>query len=145
LLNGRLKKLKLIISGALDRDQKAIWKFIHSKNGKNKNYYCSVNGQHEMSSGTVAENFAKTFSVNFNTSFVDNDLYISNQNNNSANISDVQFTERDVCKLLKMIRLNSSAGPDNIPPYILNQVADALCSSLYALNRKSLTTGCVPD
>ena len=124
--------------------QKALWKFIHSKNGKKKNHDFFVNGQPDKSADIIAGNFADCFDNNFNTSYVENDLYMTNHNNN-VSISDIPFNDSDVSKLLKSLRLNSSAGPDNIPPYILNQCADALCSSICALYRKSLDTGCVPD
>jgi hypothetical protein len=60
-------------------------------------------------------------------------------------IDEITISEDQVCKLLKQIRPSASAGPDNIPPYIINKCATDICPSLTALYNKSIRSGTVPN
>ena len=58
---------------------------------------------------------------------------------------DIAITREGVEKLLLKLKPNKAAGPDNISPRILRELADVLADPLCIIFRKSLAEGCVPS
>ena len=58
---------------------------------------------------------------------------------------DLEISREGVEKLLLKLKPNKAAGPDNISPRILKELADVLADPLCIVFRKSLPKGCVPS
>ena len=60
-------------------------------------------------------------------------------------LSDIQFNEGEVLKLLLKLDTNKAIGPDKLSPHFLKMFAHELSPSLSALFQKSLDNGSVPS
>ena len=73
-----------------------------------------------------------------------NDIPEFNANYNGHCIINIQFSEKDIEKILKALKVTKSSGPDNLHPRILKELANVLAKPLYLLFRKSIDTGKLP-
>lgn len=62
-----------------------------------------------------------------------------------SDISYIEVCEDEVHRLLKLVDLNKSAGPDNVPPLFIANCATSLTVPLAILFKRSLDTGVVPS
>ena len=62
-----------------------------------------------------------------------------------STFSSIEFTLTDVESLLSKLDVNSSTGPDDISPYLLNRCAKSLSYPLSLIFSKSLSEGVVPS
>ncbi len=60
-------------------------------------------------------------------------------------LTDVAFTVEDIQLKLKKLKTCKSPGPDGLHPHILKEYAQELSQPLYALFRRSLDEGCLPE
>lgn len=59
-------------------------------------------------------------------------------------IEDIQFSVSDVQAVLKKLDINSSMGPDDIHPHLLQRCAEQLAYPFYIIFRKSLDNSTLP-
>ena len=60
------------------------------------------------------------------------------------NIRDIKIENKGVEKMLKSLKVNKAPGPDELPAYILKELAEELAPVLTALFNQSLQTGTLP-
>ena len=60
-------------------------------------------------------------------------------------LTDITISEQGVGRLLKGLKTNKAAGPDNIPPLLLADTAQQLAKPISIIFQKSLEEGTVPD
>jgi hypothetical protein len=60
-------------------------------------------------------------------------------------LCDTQFSVKEVSEKLASLNPTKSAGPDGLHPRVLKECSDQLAEPLYAIMRRSLDTGVVPD
>ena len=65
---------------------------------------------------------------------------IENQNN----LCEINFTESDIAQAIKELKPNSAAGPDGIPPILLQKCCNQICLPLHIIFKNSINTGEVP-
>ena len=75
----------------------------------------------------------------------DNVPYFKVENSDKIKcISDIEFSQDDVFKLMLKVNGNKACGPDGIHPIILKEVP-SLAPPLYLLFRSSLDQGALPS
>jgi hypothetical protein len=57
---------------------------------------------------------------------------------------DIHFTNHSIAKLLSNLDPSKAAGPDELKPKILKELADNISPTLLLIFNKSLETGVVP-
>ena len=60
-------------------------------------------------------------------------------------LTDITISEQGVGRLLKGLKTNKAAGPDNIPPLLLADTVQQLAKPISIIFQKSLEEGTVPD
>jgi hypothetical protein len=85
--------------------QKALWKYIRTKNGKKKNLDLFYNGQCANTPEVVAEALAKYFNCNFNSTYINkiNDTLTSVTFSHNI-IENIPINVNNVTNLLKSLR-----------------------------------------
>ena len=63
---------------------------------------------------------------------------------NDIKLCDIQFTESDIAQAIKDLKPNAAAGPDGIPPILLQKCCKEICLPLHIIFKNSLNTGEVP-
>lgn len=130
---------------------RAFWRYVKSR--KQSCSYPSVMqfGQVTSSDGDViCDMFVNCFRSNFLDDTVNTNSQssayniIEGRNDTTHDISQVEIRLGEVCRLLKQVNLNKSAGPDNISPIFIVNCAKDLSVPLSMLFEKSLATGVVP-
>ena len=73
------------------------------------------------------------------------DININPNDGSKPQLSDLDFSEDDIIKAIKLIPVNSAAGPDKFPAIILKECNELLAKPLYLIWRQSLNTGQIPN
>ena len=95
---------------------------------------------------------ANILNKQFQSAFSTKDTYSPDEFNTRCKISgqypsadELDITENGLMKLLTSINPNKAAGPDNIKPKLLKELATEIAPILTIIFRKSLDTGEVPS
>ena len=75
----------------------------------------------------------------------DNDIPPVTKNYSNEPLSTIQITDEMVINKLRSLNPGKSTGPDGWHPYLLQSLADSLCTPLRVLFNKSLSEGTVPS
>ena len=125
---------------------KAFYKFVNNKLRSSHRVNDILSGDGRLLSSDIdkAEEFNTYFSSVFTREENLNDMPKFCVDVKET-LSDINFTEFDVVKLLQNVKPNKSPGPDDIHPRILKECAPELAVPLYILFRKSLDGETIPQ
>lgn len=73
------------------------------------------------------------------------DINITPNDENKPQLTDLDFSEEDIVNAIKLIPVNSAAGPDKFPAIILKECKEQISKPLYLIWRLSLNTGQIPS
>ena len=126
-------------------NQKAIWKYINSKSRSTKSI-CSL----RTPDGTLTEtdkDTAETLANQYSSVFTKENLHSFPELDLKpveTKMSPIQITKNDVYHQLNILRIDKSAGPDNLHPRVLHETAHVIDTALSILFNKCLTEGVTP-
>jgi hypothetical protein len=125
--------------------QQKFWKYLHKANG-----HKSICDNFPVYNSCKNPNLslANAFAESFQSNYVKHDGkvdYMPIRQFTGNLLNNIVINELQVCKLLKLIRINASPGPDKIPPCILINCAIEISPSLTALFNYSETSGTIPE
>lgn len=122
-----------------------FWKYIKSKK-QNNDLPSEMTFKNEQSndSQTIANMFASNFASVYSSEQLASPSFCF-ENTLSEPMHNIIITKSDIEKELKSLKNDSSYGPDNIPPILLKNCANAISSPLFILFNKSLTSGKFPN
>lgn len=126
---------------------RAFWSFVKLKSQNNSypavlHYEQRTSGNGEMICNMFSDYFHSTFSHSSPSHCVFDD---DDTVNSLCEIGDIEVDTSEVCRLLKSLDLNKSAGPDNIPAVFIVRCSKSISIPLCILFRRSLAEGIVPE
>jgi hypothetical protein len=126
---------------------KAFYRYIRGNRSSKDSISClrSKDGAEHFEDSMKADILALQFDQNFVKDGSSGDPPFSPKMILPPEASDVQFTETEVLRELKNLKLGSSSGPDNLPASMLSSLADVLAPALAILFRKSFLSGKLPS
>jgi hypothetical protein len=138
------EQYKQKLEAKLERNNvKDVWQGMQKITG-----YSKKNKFDGSSSGSDFADELNTFYARFDVhDFKDecNTILRSDDVSNSAVQEPVTLSVDDVCKQLKKINVNKSAGPDGVKPKVLSICADQLCKIFHTLFSMSLSLCKIPS
>lgn len=138
---GYLRQLEESISS----DPANFWKHISSKRSSDAGFTLRVSGEQVSDSQGIADAFAIYFMNSYvpsSSSDIDFDLP-STSDNTSFHID--LITEEEVLSALKRLKGKPTAGPDNIPSFILRDCCSVFTTPLTKIFNLCLRTSIFPD
>ncbi|XP_071944696.1 uncharacterized protein [Antedon mediterranea] len=92
----------------------------------------------------ISEELNKCFQTFFTKEDPDEDITNFNYDTCDKSVENIEFSQEDVFKQLRGLKIDKSPGPDNIHPCLLNKCAEELSEPLYLLFKKSTEEGKLP-
>ena len=88
---------------------------------------------------------AALFSKFFASVYVESSIFNENgcSNKNQPILENIDFSEQDIFEICKLLNVNKSKGPDDLPPFLFKN-AETLSHSIYQIFRKSSQTCIFP-
>ena len=134
------------LAAEVKSNNKAFWKYASSKRKmkkeiphlKRKDGSLTTNDQEKAD--VLNEQFASVFTQENTDNVPEFESIPVN-----TKLTSITVTEEQVTKLLKDLRIDKAAGPDNIHPYILKNLAETLAKPLTILYNLSLTETTLPE
>jgi hypothetical protein len=125
----------------------AFYRFVNSKLGNSS----GIGPLHDQDSNLLFDDKAKAELLNqyFHSVFIsDNGIlphFPSRFKFTPQNLNDVTFDIPDIIKILKKLKTNSAAGPDNLPPIFYNKTAHNIAYPLKQLFRTFIDSRTLPQ
>lgn len=129
----------------ISSDPTNFWKFLGNKRSSDAVFSLTVNGQHVSDSQIIAD----TFATYFKESYVPSSLMhngFEHLGTFCENFLQIDFiTEEEVLNSLKKLKGKLTAGPDNIPSFILRDCCSIFAKPLAKIFNLCLCTSAFPD
>ena len=140
------RKFERKLARNIRNNVKSFWKYVNSKK-KNKskvNDLKDANGVFVSEDDKKAEVLNFQYAQTFTVEDTDDMPTFQNRPLFTDALTDIIITEEDVLLLLLALRIDKSAGPDQIHPRILKEIAHQIAKPLTKIYQLSVTGGIVP-
>lgn len=126
------------------QNPRKFWSFVNNKKQTlGLPLVLQLNSSSSSDGDTIVNMFAENFSENYSSELIVPQKFEYNHSLITP-ISNITIPEHEILKALNKLKLDSSPGPDNVPPIVLKKCSHALVKPLHILFNWSLTKGVYP-
>ena len=126
-------------------NKKVIWKYTNSKSRSTKSIFSP--GRPDGKLTETDKDTAETLANQYSPVFTKEDLHSLSEldlKHAENKMPPIRITKNDVYHQLNILRIDKSAGPDNLHPRVLHEAAPVIDNALSILFSKCLTEGVTP-
>ena len=139
------KELKMLMQ--IKTNPKVLYSYAKRKN-KVKSKIGPLegeNGKFHADDKSMADILPSQYKKAFSNPNTVTNINITGNHVNGANITDIEFSVKDIEKAIDLIPCQSAGGPDKFPACILKECKQELALPLYTIWRNSLDSGTIPE
>ena len=142
------KQKEKCISGNIEKNPKAFWKYTKSKTKSNSTISSLHANPKDSSSNQIDNRKEKANILNqyFASVFTNepDGEFVRLEEKQIVQQSPLDFSIDEVRKLLQNLKTGKSPGPDGLHPRFVNELADDLCLPLYLIFKSSVNSAKIP-